>query len=117
MSASLVRAFLLRYLYAYAMVVQLAIVFSGLFFGYVCQHIFSYTGLIIGPLYYLPLTYIVVVPVTMLIAVAGLSSVSDRCWSTKLSLLRLAFLPVGIYVIFSTLLLLFSLAHPQTDCF
>ncbi len=117
MSASHVRALLLRYLYAYAMVVQFAIVFSGLFFGYVCQHIFSYAGLIIGPRYYLPLTYIVVVPVTMLIAAAGLSVVSDRCWSAKVSLLRLAFLPAGIYVVFSTLLLLFSVAHPQANCF
>lgn len=99
------------------MVLQFAVVLSGLFFGYTCERRFNYDGLIIGPLYYLPLTYVVVVPLTMLVALAALPSVSDRCWSTKASLLRLGFLPMGIYVIVSILLLLFSIASPQTDCF
>lgn len=99
------------------MVLQLAVVLSGLFFGYTCERRFNYEGLVIGPLYYLPLTYVVVVPLTMLVALAGLPSVSDRCWSTKASILRLVFLPTGIYVVVSILLLLLSIASPQTDCF
>ena len=89
---------------------------SGLFFGYVCEHTFNYAGLIIG-FYYLPFTYIVVVPLTLLAALAALPSVSDRCWSTKRSLLRFAALPIGTYLVFSTILLLLSLASPQTGCF
>ncbi|HVA26709.1 MAG TPA: hypothetical protein VNF68_00910, partial [Candidatus Baltobacteraceae bacterium] len=61
------------------MVLQFAVVLSGLFFGYTCERRFNYDGLIIGPLYYLPLTYVVVVPLTMLVALAALPSVSDRC--------------------------------------
>lgn len=113
----MLKTFLFRFLYAYAMVLQLAIVVSGLFFGYICERRFNYEGLVIGPLYYLPLTYAVVVPLTMLVALAGLPSVNDRCWSTKASILRLGFLPMGIYVVVSILLLLLSIARPQTGCF